>query len=73
MTDEELRHLCMLGTIYAGLLLSDDVDEIRDIHDDAEWADTRNCLQIVAKAFVELTRRQGMQPTFRVPTRVEMR
>ena len=70
MNDEELRHLCKLGTVYADFLLSNSIDEIRDA-DDREWADTRGCLQIVAKAFIELTRRQGMQPTFRVPARVE--
>jgi hypothetical protein len=70
MTDEELRHLCKLATVYADFLLSPNVDEIRDA-DDREWGDTRNCLQIVARAFVELTRRQGMQPTFRVQARAE--
>jgi hypothetical protein len=70
LSDDELRHLCKLGTVYAGFLLSDSIDEIRDA-DDREWADTRNCLQIVAKALVELTRRQGMQPTFRVSARRE--
>lgn len=65
MTDDELRHLCKLGTVYADFLLGGSIDEIREA-DDREWADTRNCLQLVAKAFVELTRRQGMQPTFRV-------
>lgn len=69
MSDDELRHLCKLATVYAGFLLSDSIDEIREA-DDREWDDTRGCLQIVAKAFVELTRRQGMQPTFRVPARL---
>lgn len=66
MSDDDLRQLCKLATVYSAVLLSDDIDEIRDA-DDAEWADTRNCLRIVARAFVELTRRQGMQPTFRIP------
>jgi len=65
MSDDELRHLCMLATVYSAVLLSDHIDEIRNA-DDREWADTRNCLQIVGKAFVELCRRQGMQPTFRI-------
>lgn len=67
MSDDDLRHLCKLATVYSGFLLSDDVDELQDEISNDEWGNTRNCLQIVAKAFVELCRRQGMQPTFRIP------
>ena len=65
MSDEELRHLCKLATIYVAVLESEDIDHLREM-DDREWRDARTCLQIVGKAFVELCRRQGMQPTFRI-------
>lgn len=67
MDDDKLRHLCKLAAAYVGAIREPDYGvsllelEPRDIRN------TVNCHRIMADAFVELARRQGMLPTFRVP------
>jgi hypothetical protein len=78
MDDERLRHLCKLATIACGPLgntpeaKQEFVDYIADCGDDRiEMEGYFTMLTVLADAFIELCKRQGMQPTFRVPAAVE--
>lgn len=74
MTDDDLRHLCKLATVAAGMFQS---ESQRDewMHsmrhgDDRDLEDHFQCLSILAEAFIALSSRAGMKPTFRIPTRL---
>ena len=74
MTDDDLRHLCKLATVAAGMFQSESqrdewVDCIRNA-DDRDLEDHFQCLSILAEAFIALSARAGMKPTFRIPTRL---
>lgn len=63
MRDDDLTHLCKLASI-AVAMLGDDFDP-RDLSD-TDWHNTRNCLQILAKAYVGLLALSPeMKPAFR--------
>lgn len=65
MTDDELKHLCRLGAIWAGNVLSDDYDPTDFAGVDPQ--NIKNCHQLLAKAFVGLLDlHPEMKPRFRV-------
>lgn len=65
MTDEELRHLCSMASVWAGNVLREDFDPT-DLGGESRRNIT-NCHQILAKAFVGLLNRSPeFKPRFRV-------
>ena len=72
MTDEHFAHMLKLSAVYITVLQSrtlfDGVDEMskNDIHN------TLNCLEIVADTFVEMQRRLGVKPKFKVQARAAL-
>ena len=71
---DDLHHLCKLATVAAGLFQSDSqrdewIEYVRDA-DDRDLGDHFQCLSILSKAFIALSKRTGMSPTFRIPTRL---
>lgn len=67
--DEDLRHLCRLASIaVSGVRDPGFIHWMTEEADEIELANQRTCLLILCDAFVELARRQGMLPTFRVPS-----
>lgn len=69
MTDEHLRHICLLSSITAGGLRTDRDEWIEFMRkaDDRELQDQHTCLAIMADAFVELMNRAGMKPKLAMP------
>jgi hypothetical protein len=69
MTDEHFAHMLKLSTVYILVMQSralfDDVEEMTS----ADRHNALNCLEIVADTFVEMQRRLGVKPTFRVNAR----
>lgn len=72
MDDEQLRHLCRLASVSVMAIRDPDYDagllELRP----RTVRDTVTCHRILADAFVELARRQGMLPSFRVPAEQQL-
>lgn len=62
MTDDELRHHCLLASLTVAAIRDPDVD----LADLAVERNGRNMLNILAEAFVELAERQEMKPRFRI-------
>lgn len=69
MTNEHFAHMLKLSTVFISVMQSralfDDVDEMTE----ADKHNSLNCLEIVADTFVEMQRRLGVKPTFRVRAR----
>ena len=69
--DRDLANLCKLATIAVEMIrdpasLEDAIRSGLYRCDERELQGTMTCLRILADAFVELSRRQGMTPKFRV-------
>jgi hypothetical protein len=71
MDDERFAHMLKLSAVYIPILKSrrlfDDLQEM----DRSEEHNALNCLEIVADTFVEMQRRLGVKPKFRLPARRE--
>ena len=65
MTDDELKHLCHLASIWCDAVLRDDFDPT-DLGGES-LQNARNCHQFRARAFIGLLNRNPeMKPRFRV-------
>lgn len=71
MTDEHFAHMLKLSTVYISVMQSrclfDDLEDMTE----ADKHNSLNCLEIVAETFIEMQRRLGVKPTFRVSARTE--
>ena len=67
MTDGHLEHMCKLSAITASMILDPDFD-VREhgCVTASEAHNLANGYRILAETFVELQRRQGISPKFRV-------
>jgi hypothetical protein len=69
MTNEHFAHMLKLSTVFISVMQSralfDDIDEMTE----ADKHNSLNCLEIVADTFVEMQRRLGVKPMFRVRAR----
>ena len=66
MDDDQFAHMLKLSTVYISVLKSRCLfDDLREM-DSSEEHNALNCLEIVADTFVEMQRRLGVKPKFRV-------
>lgn len=71
MEEDQLAHLIELASITADMMLAPDYDPLDwDEQDDVQ--NLINMHQILAKAFVELVKKHGEKPRFRVKTRLDL-
>jgi hypothetical protein len=66
MDDDRFAHMLKLSTVYISVLKSRCLfDDLREM-DSSEEHNALNCLEIVADTFLEMQRRIGVKPKFRV-------
>lgn len=71
MDDDQFAHMLKLSTVYIPILKSRCLfDDLQDM-DRSEEHNALNCLEIVADTFVEMQRRLGVKPKFRVKASAE--
>jgi hypothetical protein len=66
MSDERFEHMLKLSTIYIPVLQSRELLNDAKRMDRSDKHNAHNGLQIVAETFVEMQRRLGAKPKFRV-------
>ena len=66
MDDDQFAQMLKLSTVYIPILKSRCLfDDLREM-DSSEEHNALNCLEIVADTFLEMQRRIGVKPKFRV-------
>jgi len=72
MDDDRFAHMLKLSSVYISVLKSRCLfDDLREM-DSSEEHNALNCLEIVADTFVEMQRRLGVKPKFRVKARAAL-
>lgn len=72
MDDAHFAHMLKMSAVYIpvmkGRIIFDGVDAMSD----NDKHNTLNCLEIVADTFLEMQRRLGVKPKFKVKSRTEI-
>lgn len=71
MTDEHFAHMLKLASVFIPILQGRTLFEDHDTLDEADLHNRLNCLEIVGDTFVEMQRRLGVKPRFRVKARTD--
>ena len=66
MDDDRFAHMLRMSAVYISVLRSRSIFDGYEDMDESDIHNTLNCLEIVAETFVEMQRRLGAKPVFRI-------
>jgi hypothetical protein len=72
MDDDQFAHMLKLSTVYIPILKSRCLFDDLQYMNRSEEHNALNCLEIVADTFLEMQRRLGVKPKFRVKARAAL-